>query len=95
MKKAVAATEVKNRFGHVLRQVDKSGGPIVIERDGKPVAVLISIDAYERLQRQDGFDTEDNSLLDSAFGMWGNRSEIDDTWLSNGRLNWKSDWQDE
>ncbi len=95
MTTALAATEVKNRFGRVLRQVTKSGDPIIIERDGKPVAVLLSIDAYESLQKRDSIRVDETALLDSAFGMWATRSEIDDEWLENGRFHWESDWRDE
>jgi prevent-host-death family protein len=49
--KYLPATEVKNRFGRVLREVAKSGGPIYVERDGKPVAVILSVHEYERTKR--------------------------------------------
>ena len=92
---AIPATEVKNRFGRVLRQVTQSDDPIIIERDGKPVAVLVSIAAWQALQPSSNWVIDDATLLDSAFGLWANRPDIDDDWLAEGRANWESDWQNE
>lgn len=47
--KTVSATDAKNRFGGVLREVTQTDEPIVVERDGKPVAVILSMSAYQRL----------------------------------------------
>ncbi|HKZ85802.1 MAG TPA: type II toxin-antitoxin system Phd/YefM family antitoxin [Anaerolineae bacterium] len=49
--RTVSATEARNRFGQVLRVVANSGGPIFVERDGKPVAVILSIHKYEHTRR--------------------------------------------
>jgi prevent-host-death family protein len=93
--KTLPATEVKNRFGRVLREVAKTGGPIIIERDGKPVAVLLSITQYEQMQRRPALPAEQSKLLREAFGLWSNREDINDTWLADGRSRWQSQWQDE
>lgn len=95
MNTTIPATEVKNRFGRVLRQVTQSDTPIIIERDGKPVAVLVSIAAWQALQPSPNLAVDDAALLDSAFGLWANRSDIDDDWLTEGRANWESNWQNE
>ncbi len=42
----VSATNLGNRFGSFLGDAIRTGGPLVIERVGKPVAVLLSIEAY-------------------------------------------------
>lgn len=95
MNSAIPATEVKNRFGRVLRQVTQSDDPIIIERDGKPVAVLVSIAAWQALQPSSNLVIDDAALLDSAFGLWANRPDIDEDWLAEGRTNWESNWQNE
>jgi antitoxin Phd len=46
MRKA-AASEVKNRFGQMLETAMTE--PIAIEKKGRPVAVIISIQEYEQL----------------------------------------------
>ena len=43
--KTVSATNATNRFGGVLREVNQTDEPIVVEKDGKPVAVILSIEA--------------------------------------------------
>ena len=45
--KEIAATEVKNRFGHVLEMTMTE--PVTIEKKGRPVAVILSFAEYQRL----------------------------------------------
>lgn len=93
MTTAIPATEVKNRFGRVLRQVIQSDNPIIIERDGKPVAVLLSIAAWQALTPPESVIATDRAALDSVFGLWAGRPDIDDGWLANGRSQWESNWR--
>jgi prevent-host-death family protein len=92
--KYLPATEVKNRFGRVLREVTKTGGPIYVERDGKPVAVILSVREYERTRRVP-LSSDKTDLARSAFGMWANRTDIDADWVSGGRSRWESEWRDD
>lgn len=92
--KYLPATEVKNRFGRVLREVAKTGGPIYVERDGKPVAVILSVREYERTRRVP-VTPDKADLVRSAFGMWAGRTDIDEGWVSEGRARWESEWGDE
>jgi prevent-host-death family protein len=88
----LAATEVKNRFGQVLREIARTGGPIIVERDGRPVAVIVGVEAFERLMP--AREKKDRRVLaEAAFGMWSERADIDDTWLERGRARWKSEWE--
>lgn len=41
MHRTVAATEIKNRFGDYLGEVIHQREPLIIERHGRPVAVLL------------------------------------------------------
>ena len=81
----VSATDAKNRFGGVLREVNQTDEPIVVEKDGKPVAVILSIEAYERLLPKERPLTLKESQAPYAFGLWANRDDIDEEWLANGR----------
>ena len=45
--RTLSATEAKNRFGAVLREVARTSGPIPVERNGKAVVVILSVSAYE------------------------------------------------
>ncbi|HEY5432688.1 MAG TPA: type II toxin-antitoxin system Phd/YefM family antitoxin [Coriobacteriia bacterium] len=51
--KTVSATEIKNRLGQYLARTAVE--PVAIEKNGRPVAVLLSFEEYELLQRSDDF----------------------------------------
>ena len=44
--RTIKATAAKQNFGGCLMSV--AGGPVIIEKSGKPAAVMISFDEYER-----------------------------------------------
>ena len=92
-RRVLPATEVKNRFGRVLREVGRTGGPIIVERDGEPVAVILSVEAYERLAPPAGA-RQRRELALAGFGMWADRPDIDDDWLERSRQQWRSAWND-
>jgi prevent-host-death family protein len=55
----VSATDAKNKFGFLLSQVADTGEAVIVERQGKPRAAIISMDDYrqfreaqEKLRRQ-------------------------------------------
>ena len=45
----INASEVKREFGDALLKVQR--GPLTINKNGKPVAVMVSAKAYAELQR--------------------------------------------
>lgn len=47
MQRTVSATEARVHFGEILRQAQIA--PVVIERGGKPLAVILSKEEYDRL----------------------------------------------
>lgn len=94
--KVFSATEAKNRFGAVLREVARTGGPIFIERGGRPAAVILSLRNYEETCSVLSPPAADQSdLARAAFGMWSGREDIDDEWLARGRQRWQSEWSDD
>jgi prevent-host-death family protein len=52
MKRTVSALEARKRLGEILESVYYRGDEIVIERAGKPIAVVIPSSRYEAFQRQ-------------------------------------------
>jgi prevent-host-death family protein len=48
MAKTVSAMEVRNRLGDLLSRASYTGEQFIIERRGKPVAVLMGIEEYQR-----------------------------------------------
>ena len=61
MGRVVSATEARIRFGEVMREAVESGEPVIVERDGTPHVVVLSIGEYHRLlkaqQRQEDWRT--------------------------------------
>ena len=51
MKRTVSALDARRRLGEVLEGVFYRGDEVVIERAGKPMAVVIPADRYEALER--------------------------------------------
>ena len=46
--KAVTANEAKTQFGNMLLSVQRA--PVQINKNGKPVAVMVSMDDYEKIE---------------------------------------------
>lgn len=91
--RTLSATEVKNRFGAVLRELARTGGPILVERDGHAVAVIMSLHAYERACKGQALPAAHQiEHARAAFGMWAEREGITEDWLLSGRSRWRSEW---
>ena len=50
MRHTVTATEARIHFGDLMRRVVEERTPAVVERGGKPLAVVLSMEEYERLR---------------------------------------------
>jgi prevent-host-death family protein len=48
MVKTIPATQARNQFGEVLKRVYRDGEQLIIEKDGLPVAAILSYLDYER-----------------------------------------------
>ena len=48
----IKASELQRKSGQVLKRAAKEGVHLVVERDGYPVAVLLSFREYEELMRE-------------------------------------------
>ncbi len=46
--KTVNALKLRQQLGSVLRSLQESGRPVLIERNSKPAAVLISLEDYQK-----------------------------------------------
>lgn len=76
-------SEAKATFSAVVDSVEERGEPVIIERHGKPVAALVSMEDLERLEALRGAEppTAPNPYGLLAFlGGWGHRTdeEIDE-----------------
>ncbi len=51
MKRRISAVEARKRLGEVLEGVYYRGDEVVIERAGKPMAVVIPAERYQAIER--------------------------------------------
>jgi len=51
MEKVVGAFEARRRFGQLIEEAFYKKDNFVVERSGRPMAVIVPIDAYRRWQR--------------------------------------------
>jgi prevent-host-death family protein len=56
MARTISATEARVHFGEVLRKVAKERETYIVERDGKPEAVVLSVVEYRKLMKQEPDD---------------------------------------
>lgn len=50
MEKKIGSAEVRRNFGQLLEEVYYRGDTVVVERRGRPMAVLVPLDLYESWQ---------------------------------------------
>lgn len=51
MKRRISAVEARKRLGEILESVYYRGDEVVIERAGRPMAVVIPAERYEAMER--------------------------------------------
>ncbi|MCC6169991.1 MAG: type II toxin-antitoxin system Phd/YefM family antitoxin [Caldilineaceae bacterium] len=52
MERRLGVTEVRSRLGEIVDKVQYQGDTVVLEKNGKPAAVLISFALFEQFLRQ-------------------------------------------
>ena len=62
----MSATDARVHFGEVLRDVTERGTTVVVERGGKPEAVVLSLQEYRRLKSGRAEQPHWKVLLDEA-----------------------------
>ena len=68
-----SAAEVRNNLSENLESVETTGEPVAIESDGRTVAVIVSVEDFELLQRlrEAEEDRTDNAAADAAIAEPG------------------------
>ncbi len=56
MARSMSTREARANFSELLGIVYYTKEPVIVERKGKPYAVMISLEAYERLHQQEQHD---------------------------------------
>ena len=65
MFKKVSAMKARQNLGQVLNEVALRGDDYIVERAGKPIAAIISLEKYQSLQE------ERDSALQALDQIWG------------------------
>jgi prevent-host-death family protein len=68
--KTVQATEAKNNFGKLLE--DAIVEPVVIQKNGREIAVLLSSEEFKRLTQQAGVGSDLRISLQRSMRRWDN-----------------------
>ena len=63
----VSAVQFRQNIGDMLNQVQYRQDSVIIHRDGKPVAALISIDQFAELRRRKARARELRQMLADAY----------------------------
>ncbi len=74
--------EIKPHLSELINRVAFSRERLVVLRRGKPVAALVSIEDFHRLEALDAVNTgnqqEDSHAVMRAFGGWADRTDLDE-----------------
>lgn len=68
MTKSMGVAELKKHFSEIMSEISLKGEHFIIERKGKPVAVMVSIEDFDTIKRR-GKKEEKKGLL-AAVGAW-------------------------
>ena len=90
----IGTTELRQRLTDVIQAVKEEKVAYVVETFGRPQVVIVDVSAYRYLQNKGPTRIEKLELAQAAFGMWAEREELDDEWLSRSRRQWYSTWQE-
>lgn len=70
MERAMSATEARVHFGELLEAVTE-GGPVVVERGGRPQAVVVGFAQWQQLQGRSGGLAEATAIRDRLHARLG------------------------
>jgi prevent-host-death family protein len=70
MVKKVSTVQLRKELSALLAQVVESNGQVIIEKRGKPLAALVSVDALELIKQQQTTSANPQGALALA-GAWG------------------------
>ncbi len=70
MVKKVSTVQLRKELSALLAQVVESNGQVIIEKRGKPLAALVSVDALELIKQQRTTSANPQGALALA-GAWG------------------------
>lgn len=92
----IGATELRQKLTDVIQAVRERNATYVVETFGRPQVVIIGLEEYRRLQEFRRMGLRDKTeAAKAAFGMWAERSDIDEDRITRNRRRWYSAWLEE
>lgn len=74
MSKTIGVAEVKRRFSEVIGKVSRDGEQIIIQKNHKPLAAMVSLKDFEIVKKS---GRRENKGLLAAIGAWDDFEDID------------------
>lgn len=74
MSKTIGVAEVKRRFSEVIEKVSRDGEQIIIQKNHKPLAAMVSLKDFEIVKKS---GRRENKGLLAAIGAWDDFEDID------------------
>lgn len=53
MERTISATEARVKFGELMQRVFENDEAVIVERDGNPRVVILSIDSYKQMKGEE------------------------------------------
>jgi antitoxin YefM len=73
-------SDLERRTSEVIQQVQDTGGPLVLTQDGREMAVLLSVEAFESFrietERRELQQAVDEAETEIAAGKWVEHAEV-------------------
>lgn len=73
-------SDLERRTSEVIQQVQDTGCPLVLTQDGREVAVLLSVEAFEgfriETERQELQKAVEEAEIEMAAGKWVEHAEV-------------------
>lgn len=90
----IGATELRQKLTDVIQAVKEERVAYVVETFGRPQVVVLDLEEYRRLSSAQPDSARKSELAREAFGMWRDRDDMDEAWLTRNRR-WYSEWSNE
>lgn len=92
----VSTRSARDQFSDLIGQVHYTGEPVIIERSGRPMVVLLSFESYEQLLREQTMpsalgqadEPAAQPVIDSLFGAFPELAAITDEDLAWVKEQW-------
>lgn len=68
--KTVNTVEAKNRFNELIAQVNRTKNPLIVEKRGQPVAVVLDYESYQKQKGQKAGKADERDTFIEELEAW-------------------------